>query len=266
MATERHERPLDDQPWTEIPTLRTPPPRPESSVTATLVTSLDQHREGRPGRRNGCAWPSAPPLGLGPDPRPISRDRLDGPPRRMTRLWHEPLAGPCAPAIFGPGPHHPDQPTRPARRSLPARSDPPTPAPSQPDPRCAHPPDQPDRPRCLVTLAHDLCAPPDTRTTRPIPAPTSRAASSSTTDPKKHSKPCRDPVAIPKRPGVSRAPGLPPSSPSRFGRDRGILESRRDSRLRTARPHSAPSRSYLTPGVGRVHTPLPALCWPRCRL
>ena len=189
---------------------------------------------------------------------------LDGPPRRLTRPWHERLAWPCAPAGFGPGPIHPDQPLRPEPRSPPARSDPPTAAPSHPDPRYAHPQDQPVRHRCSVTLAHDLRAPPNTRTTWPVPAPTSQAESLSTTHPKQHSKPCRDPIAIPKRPGGASAPGLPLPSPLRFGRDRGILECGRNSRLRSARPHSAPSRSYLTPGAGRGRTPLHAFCWPCC--
>ncbi len=242
MATKRHESPLDAQPCPDIQALRTTPPGPEPGVTPDLAPRLKPHGEGRPGRRNGCAWPSAPPHGCGPDPHPTSRDMLDGPPRRMTRLSHEALAWLWVPAIFSPGPRHPDQPTPTETRPLPARSDPPTAAPSHTDPRCAHPPDQPVRPRCPYPLAHDLRAPPDTRTTRPITAPTSRVVSPSTTHPKQHSKPYRQPVALPKRHDEASAQGLLQPSPSRFGRDRGILECGRNSQLRFPRSHSAPSR------------------------
>ncbi len=54
-------------------------------------------------------------------------------------------------------------------------------------------------------------------------------------------------------PNPSRSPR------SRLSRVRGLREAQRGLQLRSARAHSAPSPSFLRPGVGRVRPPLPAL-------
>ena len=46
---------------------------------------------------------------------------------------------------------------------------------------------------------------------------------------------------------------------SRLSRVRGLRDAPRGLHLRFARPHSAPSPSFLRPGCGRVRPPLPAL-------
>ena len=53
-----------------------------------------------------------------------------------------------------------------------------------------------------------------------------------------------------------------PSSPHRSPppRVRGLRDAPRGLRPRSARAHSAPSPSFLGPGVGRSRSPLPALC------